>query len=79
MKKEVTVFKIQRPIFQTGNLAVLCYNKDKSIIGEFPPTQELLNMFKKDELKIYVFGYYDNKTKKVMIIKKATHRNWLNN
>lgn len=67
MKNEATVFKIQRPIMTNGNYEVLCYNEDKTIMGQFPPSKELMDMFEEDEYKIYVNGTYDEKTGNIII------------
>lgn len=61
------VFKIQRPIVCTGAYQVLCYNEDRSIMGQFSPSKELLDMFEKDEYKIYVNGSYNEKTEQITI------------
>ena len=70
MKKEAIIYKVQRPIMTNGNYEVLCYNEDKTIMGQFPPSKELLDMFDEDEYKIYVFGDYDEKTGKIIIVDK---------
>ena len=67
MENEAIVFKIQRPIMTNGNYEVLCYNEDRTIMGLFPPSKELLDMFEEDEYKIYVNGTYDEKTGKIII------------
>lgn len=67
MKNEAIVFKIQRPIITNGNYEVLCYNEDKTIMGQFPPSKELMDMFEEDEYKIYVNGTYDEKTGNIII------------
>lgn len=66
-KNEAIVFKIQRPIMTNGNYEVLCYNEDRTIMGQFPPSKELMDMFEKDEYKIYVNGTYDEKTGNIII------------
>lgn len=71
MKKEAILFKIQRPIISTGDYEVLCYNEDQTIMGQFPPSQELLDMFEEEEYKIYVNGTYDEKTGKIIIVNKV--------
>lgn len=68
--KEAEIFKVQRPIISTGSYEVLCYNEERSIMGQFPPSKELLDMFEYDEYKIYVTGSYDEKTGKIMIKNK---------
>ena len=65
--KEAIVFKIQRPIVYTGEYEVLCYNEDRSIMGQFSPSKELLDMFDEDEYKIYVNGTFDEKTGKRLV------------
>lgn len=65
--KEAIVFKIQRPIVYTGEYEVLCYNEDRSIMGQFSPSKELLDMFDEDEYKIFVNGTFDEKTGKIII------------
>ena len=67
MKNEAIVFKIQRPIMTNGAYEVLCYNEDKTIMGQFPPSKELMDMFEEDEYKIYVNGTYDEKTGNIII------------
>ena len=68
--KEAEIFKVQRPILSTNGYEVLCYNEERSIMGQFPPSKELLDMFEEDEYKIYVTGSYDEKTGKIMIKNK---------
>lgn len=65
--KPAMVFKIQRPIICSGQYEVLCYNRNRSIIGQFPPSKELLDMFEEDEYKIYVNGTFDEKTGNIII------------
>lgn len=65
--KPAIVFKIQRPIISTGDYQVLCYNRNRSIMGQFPPSKELLDMFGEYEYKIYVTGTFDEKTGNVII------------
>ena len=66
-ENEAIVFKIQRPIMTNGNYEVLCYNEDRTIMGQFPPSKELMDMFEEDEYKIYVNGTYDEKTGNIII------------
>lgn len=68
MSKELEIFKVQRPL--VGGDEVLIYNEDRSIMGQFPPSNELLNMFDEDEYKIYVVGFYNDKTKQTHINSK---------
>lgn len=68
--KEVQIFKIQRPIVYTSDYQVLCYNEDRSLMGQFSPSQELLEMFDEDEYKIFVNGYFDKKTENIIIVEK---------
>lgn len=69
--KEAILFKIQRPVVFTGDYQVLCYNEDRSIMGQFPPSKELLDMFEEGEYKIYVNGDYDEKAGKIIIVSKV--------
>lgn len=48
-RNEVQVFKFQRAL---NNNRVLAYNRNRSVMGEFPITEELDALFG-DELKIY--------------------------
>lgn len=68
--KEAEIFKVQRPIISTGSYEVLCYNEERSVMGQFPPSKELLDMFEEDEYKIYVTGSYNKKSGKIMIKNK---------
>lgn len=68
MSKDIEIFKVQRPLI--GGDEVLIYNEDRSVMGQFPPSNELLNMFDEDEYKIYVVGFYNDKTKQTHINSK---------
>lgn len=68
--KEAQIFKIQRPIVYTGEYQVLCYNEDRSIMGQFSPSTELLDMFDEDEYKIFVNGSFDEETGKIIVVDK---------
>lgn len=76
--KKAEIFKIQRPILQSRELRYLAYNKNRTLSGEFPPTKELMDMFKEDELKIFVIGWYDKNSGTINIVKKTTEDVWNN-
>lgn len=71
MKEKYTIIKLQKAI---NNDNVLAYNKDRSIMGEFPITEELRLLFG-NRLKIYCKCKY--KTGGLLEIEKEVkHQNW---
>lgn len=53
-------FKLQRPLFTTGEQECLVYNEDHSFQGLIPLTDELLAIFDHSH-KIYIEGHVDDK------------------
>jgi hypothetical protein len=48
------IIKVQRPLHTTEpNPQVLVYNQDRSILQQFPFTEELQELFRDDVLKLY--------------------------
>lgn len=48
------------------------YNKDRTIMGQFPldkPMKKILN----GKMKVYVMGYYNEKTTKTEIYRRCTN------
>lgn len=55
------LFKIQLPII--GGSTMLIYNRDRSIMGELPVTEEVKALFEKTRPpipKIYIMGWVDS-------------------
>lgn len=61
VSKKVECFKLQRPLNVTSSTPmVLIYNEDRSLYGEMPLTNEVLQLMG-DSFKIYVSGFIDSK------------------
>ncbi len=59
-KDSKVLFKLQRPLMTNGDpIMVLIYNKDESIQGQVPLTNELMGLFR-DDLKIFMRGTYSH-------------------
>lgn len=60
MITEPIIFKLQRPVFTTGNPNVLyCYNEDRSFEGQFEADPALIQELFGDSHKIFVEGTVD--------------------
>lgn len=73
------ILKIQKPLFASdGQDYYLAYNKTKSVmfndvlVGNFP---DLDNMFRNDEVKIYIEGYLDKKDR-LIVKRKVENQDW---
>lgn len=69
MNKQTEIFKVQQDF--TGSLCLM-YNKDRTIMGQFPldkPMKKILN----GKMKVYVMGYYNEKTTKTEIYRRCTN------
>jgi len=68
MKNKKEIFKYQQDF--TSSLC-LVYNKDRSIMGQFPLDEELENIFN-GEMKFYAWATYDDNTGETIIDRKCT-------
>jgi len=55
------IFKVQRALVSNEeNPPVMIYNEDRSIMGNVPATQAVLDLFPPDEYKIFIKGSFSN-------------------
>lgn len=66
-------WKIQKPLFTTGDAMFLVYNSRRTQEFQMPVTKEILALFKGD-LKIYVLGKLVNERFEIGEVLK--NRNW---
>lgn len=69
MSKATEIFKLQRAI--AGGDLCLVYNKDRSVMGQFPTTKAEKQILK-DKLKVYYWGEYNEETTKVNFVRYCT-------
>lgn len=70
------IFKMQRSIITSHeNTRILIYNERRSIMGEYDATKVDMDLMGND-LKIYVYGVFENKTGKVLISDYAPKQGW---
>lgn len=65
-------WKMQRPLFTTGEPMLLVYNGNRSKEFEMTPTPELLALFQ-GNLKIYVLGKLNNGQFEIHEVLKNRH------
>lgn len=86
-KQKLQIFKYQRAISDShGRDLVLCYNRTRSIMGEYPITEELADLFEQagkhadfkqwDGMKFYVYGVYEEPSKQVIVAGFAPIQDW---
>lgn len=68
MNNRTEIFKIQQDF--SGNLCLM-YNKDRSIMGQFP-LDKTMKKFLKGDMKVYAVGYYNEKTTKTEVYRRCT-------
>jgi len=55
------IFKVQRALSSNEESPpVLVYNEDRSIMGEVPATQDIIDLFPPDEYKIFIKGSFSD-------------------
>ena len=69
------IFKLQLPLMTNGEAEALIYNEGRDIFATVPITEELEELFD-GELKIYVYGRYNKKTRKVEVGDLAPEQPW---
>lgn len=68
------IFKVQRAI-DPPDAEVLVYNEDRSIMGQFPMTEELLTWFG-DKYKLYIEGVFNESTGRIDLIRVVEEQEW---
>lgn len=72
------IFKLQRAQFtshEDGTNLVLAYNKDRSIMGEFPMGEDEIEAVFGDEQKVFINGKL-REDGKILIDKPAKWQEW---
>lgn len=68
MSKRTEIFKIQQDFTHT---LCLVYNNNRSIMGQFPLDKEM-KKFLNGKMKVYAWGWYNEKTTKVEFSRHCT-------
>lgn len=73
-KNKTEIFKVQRPIGGSSLEPILVYNRNRSVFGQMPMTQEIAK-YMGSEYKIYVRGYID-KDGILQVEEKVSSQRW---
>lgn len=68
MNEQTEIFKVQQDL--SGNICLI-YNKDRSILGQFPLDKTMKKILK-NKMKVYAVGYYNEKTTKTELYRRCT-------